>query len=195
MRCTSVLRRIDDHADGLLPAQEAEQVRDHLDHCGECRETAVAAKAASTSLAAWGDLDPPAQCLDAIWEKIDALPPDALSRSARARPRPAPWGRLLRLAVPAAAAAVVVAGFVATGRLRPSATMSRSARPAAVASVAATAASFPSAARTGVLAAPAGLRQGEEYIHLDTEFDAGVRRNGPGVPILTVGDFRFRPLR
>ena len=193
MRCSAVLRLIDDHVDGLLPAQEAEQVRDHLDDCRDCRETAAAAKAASTSLAAWGDLDPPVQCLDAIWAKIDALPPDALARPARAAPRVSPWGRLVRLSVPAAAAVAVVAGFVVTGNLRASVSPARGQRPAvAAASVAATAASFPSA---GAVAMPSRLRAGEEFIHLDTEFDPGVRRNGPSVPMMSVGEFRVRPIR
>jgi len=111
--CASVLRRIDDHVDGLLPAEEAERVRDHLDRCGDCRETALAAKAASTSLAAWGDLDPPGDCFDRILSKIDALPPAALERPAFvAARRPSALRTLRGWAPTAAAAAAVVTAFV-----------------------------------------------------------------------------------
>lgn len=119
MRCSSVRRRIDDHVDGLLPAEEAERVRDHLDQCGDCRETAFAAKAASTSLAVWGDLEPPADCFARILHKIDTLPADALTRSSlsqssrRGGARRA-WARIVRISVPAAAAAALVGAVLVT---------------------------------------------------------------------------------
>ena len=187
MRCPSVRRLIDDHVDGLLPAQEAEQVRDHLDDCRDCRETALAAKAASTSLAAWGDLEPPVHCLDAIWTKIDALPPDALDRPARARSQETSWGRLLRFGVPVAAAAAVVAGFVLVDRSGSGTPPGRATRPPVAAATLVPKTS-------GVAPAPGHLLPGEVYLQRDTDIESGVRRNG-GVPAITVSDFRFRTPR
>jgi hypothetical protein len=119
-RCDDVLRRIDDHVDGLLPAEEAESVRDHLDTCRDCRETAFAAKAASTSLAVWGDLDPPAACFDQILHRIQTLPPHALRRPARSTSGRRAWARIVRISLPVAAAAVMVAAIAteAPGRER-----------------------------------------------------------------------------
>src|SRR5258705_1978240 len=114
MRCSSVLPLIDDHVDGLLPAEKAEQVRNHLDDCRDCRDTALAAKAASTSLTAWGDLEPPEACFDSIWQQIRTLPPDALDRPARAHRDRWQVSSLSRFALPLATAAVVIAGFVMT---------------------------------------------------------------------------------
>jgi anti-sigma factor RsiW len=86
MRCKKVLERLDDHVDGLLAAPEAEAVRDHLDRCVDCRETSLALTAASTSLAKWGDAEPPADCFEKILGRIHALPPDAVSRPAARAP-------------------------------------------------------------------------------------------------------------
>jgi anti-sigma factor RsiW len=83
MRCKKVLDRLDDHVDGLLPAPEAEAIRDHLDLCFDCRETALALKAASASLSTWNDADATPDCFDRILAKIDALPPETLTRPAR----------------------------------------------------------------------------------------------------------------
>ena len=78
MRCKKVMERLDDHVDGLLAAPEAEAIRDHLDLCTECRETSLAMKAASASLATWNDAEPPAACFDKILARIDAIPAEAL---------------------------------------------------------------------------------------------------------------------
>jgi len=83
MRCKKVMDRLDDHVDGLLPAPEAEEIRDHLDLCVECRETSLALKAATASLATWCDADAPPACFDKIMAKIDALPPEALRHPVR----------------------------------------------------------------------------------------------------------------
>ncbi len=88
MRCKTVIERLDDHVDGLLPAPQAEAIRDHLDLCGECRDTALALKAASASLATWDDVEPPADCFDRILAEIDALPAEALERPTPRRPLP-----------------------------------------------------------------------------------------------------------
>jgi len=85
MRCKTVLRLTDDHVDGLLPARSAEQVRQHLDACADCREETEAARAASTSLAAWGDLEPPPACFESILARIEHLPADAHLRGRRRR--------------------------------------------------------------------------------------------------------------
>ncbi len=114
MRCDSIRARIDDHVDGLLPLTEAEAVRDHLESCAPCRTEALAARAASTSLAAWGDVEPPAHCFDVILRRIDSLPPEALERPRRRR-RLAPVVRLVDHrwigTGGLAAAAAVLAGF------------------------------------------------------------------------------------
>jgi anti-sigma factor RsiW len=80
MRCKKVLDRLDDHVDGLLPACEAEAVRDHLDRCGECRETAQAVKASTDTLSAWSDEEPAPECFDRILARVAALPPESLER-------------------------------------------------------------------------------------------------------------------
>jgi anti-sigma factor RsiW len=172
MRCSRVLELIDDHVDGLLPAGDAEGVRDHLDDCQECRETALAARAASTSLATWGDHEPPAWCFDQILAKIDSLPPQALrrppSRSGSSSPR-----RVLRWAAPtlAAAAAVVAAFVVQEGRRRPMAAPSRT-----VPTVVAT----PSA--VSIDSRPSTLLPGEVYLHIDrSAWDPAIRRTPSGV--------------
>ena len=84
MRCKNVLARLDDHVDGLLPAPEAEAVRDHLDLCRDCRETSLALKAATTSLAGWNDAEPSAECFDKILARLEALPVEAFERAAAA---------------------------------------------------------------------------------------------------------------
>ena len=40
MRCRLVLRLIDDHVDGLLPARRSERVRAHLEACPDCHAEA-----------------------------------------------------------------------------------------------------------------------------------------------------------
>jgi anti-sigma factor RsiW len=82
MKCKKVLERIDDHVDGLLPAPEAEAIRDHFDLCSDCRETALAVKAATASLSTWGDVDPPAACFDEILARIGTLPAEVLEHRA-----------------------------------------------------------------------------------------------------------------
>ncbi|MCE9634600.1 MAG: zf-HC2 domain-containing protein [Planctomycetes bacterium] len=182
MNCERVLRNIDDHVDGLLPAEEAESVRDHLDTCRDCRETAAASKAASTSLAVWGDLDPPSACFDQIMAKIQALPPETLERGAarNARRNVAPTHRrILRWAVPSvAAAAAVVVAFVGTEHRAP-----KSARVPGAGPVAASAIASPSGSRA-MLAD--GLYPGYERVHLDPNaWLQGVRRSDSGTNQLT----------
>lgn len=171
MRCSRVLELLDDHVDGLLPADAAEGVRDHLDHCSECRQTAIAARAASTSLATWGDHEPPPCCFDQILAKIDSLPPQALRRPAPRTGSASPR-RVLRWAAPtlAAAAAVVAAFVVEEGRRRPAPMLSRTA-PAAVAAAA--------NVRPGARPAPrsTALLPGERYLHIDrSAWDPAIRR-------------------
>jgi anti-sigma factor RsiW len=84
MRCKNVLDRLDDHVDGLLPVAEAADVRDHLDLCRECRETAMAVKAATTSLADWADAAPSDECFQKILARLEALPVEAFERAAAA---------------------------------------------------------------------------------------------------------------
>lgn len=164
MNCERVLRNIDDHVDGLLPAEEAENVRDHLDRCRDCRETAAASKAASTSLAVWGDLDPPAACFDQIMAKIQALPPETLARgSNRAAVRNVvPMSRrILRWAVPSvAAAAAVVVVFVGMERRAPRSTRVPGAGPVTASALASPTGSRPLLAN--------GLYPGEERVHVDS---------------------------
>lgn len=163
MNCERVLRNIDDHVDGLLPAQEAESVRDHLDTCRDCRETAAASKAASTSLAVWGDLDPPSACFDQIMAKIQALPPETLERGANRgvnRQVVPMQRRVLRWAVPSlAAAAAVVAVFVGMEQSPP-----RSTRIPGVGPVSASALGASPVNRRLLTN---GLYPGEERIHID----------------------------
>lgn len=113
LRCARVRRRIDDHVDGLLPARDSEEVRDHLDRCTACCEAALLARCASVSMARWTPSEPPADCFDAILRRVDSLPPEALAP--RTPPRRTSW---TRFALPAgiAAAAVVVVSIVTTQR-------------------------------------------------------------------------------
>lgn len=123
MRCSKVTRMIDDHADGLLPADLAVSVRDHVERCAECRDLAIGAKVASDSLARWETADPAdgpsAECFDRILARIDALPVTATERAAV---RERPVLRLLRRwAMPAgiAAAAAFVIGISTGGAVTP----------------------------------------------------------------------------
>ena len=137
MRCKTVLERLDDHVDGLLPAPQAEAIRDHLDLCFDCRETALALKAASSSLSTWNDADAPPDCFDRILARIDALPPETLTRPARRSLLPmmprfdaADVARYRRVATSGLAAAAAVLGALvvtrtdapAVRRARPSST-------------------------------------------------------------------------
>ena len=159
MRCSSILRRIDDHVDGVLPAPVAEQVRDHLDACGDCREIAEAARLATTSLAVWDAAEmPSAACFDSILRRVETLPPEAFGR----RTAVSPWARWAFPAGLAAAAAVVAAILVAhrdgddpfSPRFEPLR-------------------GEPLAARL------TQLRPGEEFVHVgDRRLDDGVRRRG-----------------
>jgi anti-sigma-K factor RskA len=183
MRCDRVQELLDDHVDGLLPAEDAESVRDHLDACRECRETAVAARAASTSLASWGDHEPPPCCFDQILAKIDALPPGALSRPAPARAarRPARRFSWRVPALAAAAAAVAVVAIEDRTIHRHNAPPAR--RADAVAAFGTSTAGGSAERRTG------DLLPGEERVHIDRNvWDSGIRRT-PGenaVPTLPV---------
>ena len=123
MRCKKVLVRLDDHVDGLLPAPQAEAIRDHLDLCDECRETAFALKAASASLSIWDDADMPDGCFDKILARIDALPADALARPPRRNLLPlmprfdaADVARYRRVATGGLAAAAAVLGALVVTR-------------------------------------------------------------------------------
>lgn len=87
MRCKTVKERLDDHVDGLLPAEESGAIRDHLDLCTDCRETAMATKAATDSLAMWDDIEPPADCFDKILVKLEALPLEVYEHARPAAPR------------------------------------------------------------------------------------------------------------
>jgi anti-sigma factor RsiW len=76
--------------DGLLPTPEAERVRAHLESCESCAADVLAAQAATSSMATWGDLEPPADAFDSILARISALPPeDLLPRGLDAVPEPA----------------------------------------------------------------------------------------------------------
>jgi anti-sigma factor RsiW len=170
MRCTRVRLLIDDHVDGLLPAADAEAVRDHLDACRDCRETAAAARAASTSLAVWGDLEPPAPCFDQILAKIHALPADVRERPARVSRLDLFRERARRWTVPSvAAAAAVVAGIAVVERTNRAAP--RRVQFPATAHVAFT----PAAARVPAWRDDHALRPGEIFVHPD-RYDDGVRR-------------------
>jgi hypothetical protein len=127
--CDEVLVKIDDHVDGLLPAPEAEAIRDHLDVCADCRDTALATRAATASLATWGDIEPPEGAFDAILAKIDALPADVLERIPAPAPKRVPFRldgegatRTRRFATTglAAAAAVLAALVIAKSEPRTS---------------------------------------------------------------------------
>ncbi len=92
MRCKRVLDRLDDHVDGLLAVPKAEAIRDHMDACDDCRETALAMRAASTSLATWNDVEPPADGFEKILARLEALPLEAFEHAA-----PPPRGFLARM--------------------------------------------------------------------------------------------------
>ena len=169
MRCTRVLRRIDDHVDGLLPAPEAESIRDHLDACAECREAAEVARVSSTSLASWDQVVAPSDgCFDAILRRVGSLPPETLAR----RPAP-PWSRWAS-PVALAAAAAVVAAVLTANRDDPS-------RPTTRAAV-----------RPETLSARLALRSVDESVHVvDQRLDDGVRRRAANprrdtVPVVPV---------
>lgn len=123
MRCSKVIRLIDDHADGLLPADAAASVRDHIEACAACHDLAIGAKVASDSLARWETADPAdgpsAACFDGILSRIEALPVTAVDRPP-ARHRPV-LRVLRRAALPAglAAAAAFLIG-ISTGGAAPS---------------------------------------------------------------------------
>lgn len=74
MRCKTLDRHLDDYVDGLLPAPVSERVRAHLEGCDECSAKAVAAQAANSSMATWGDLEPPEACFEGLMARLDALP-------------------------------------------------------------------------------------------------------------------------
>ena len=158
MRCTSVLRRIDDHVDGVLPAPVAEQIRDHLDACEDCREIAEATRLATSSLAEWDQGDAPSDaCFESILRRVDSLPPDAFGR------RPvSPWSRWLGPAGLAAAAAVLAAALIAHRDVADRDTQRTD----------------PFRAET-MAARVTGPRPGEEFVHVtDRRLDDGVRRRG-----------------
>ena len=118
MRCSTVLSLLDDHFDGLLPAERSAEIRTHLDGCADCDAEAEALRCVTAPLSAWGDLEPPAGCFDRILERIEALPAEA-HVPAPPPPPPVPQGfaglRLLRggarwfVTSGAAAAAVLLA--------------------------------------------------------------------------------------
>ncbi len=164
MRCSKTRTLIDDHADGLLPAREAELVRDHLEACAECRDLAFAAKAASASLARWGDLEPPKGAFAGILARIDALPPESLARPAFRPVRPT---LLRRFAMPVglSAAAALLAVVAMSSFVRPSRSPSEPADGANGDAVVATA--------TG------GLRPGEVFLARDPDDPALRRRPNP----------------
>ena len=168
MRCSRVRLLIDDHVDGILPAAEAETVRDHLDRCRDCRELALASKAASTSLAVWGDHEPPNACFDAILCKIDALPADAISRPVRARPIDIVRTRARRWVLPTAAAAAAVAGVAVVERVQHTPAR-RGEGPISASLVASSPLMRTVSSRA--------LRPGEQYVHIDRDrYEDGVRR-------------------
>ena len=76
MRCSKVRSLLDDHVDGVLPAERSSQVRAHLDACPDCEQEHELLRAATAPLSAWGDLQPPADCFARILERIEALPPE-----------------------------------------------------------------------------------------------------------------------
>ncbi len=115
MRCSKVLKLLDDHVHGLLPAERAAAVRTHLDACAGCDEEAEILRTATAPLTAWGDLEPPPGCFDAILARIEALPPELRVPAPAARPRLRVLqggARRLLTAGAVAAAVLVTAGFL-----------------------------------------------------------------------------------
>lgn len=161
MRCSKTRTLIDDHADGLLPAREAELVRDHLEVCAECRDLAFAAKAASASLARWGDLEPPKDAFAGILARIDAIPPESLARPAFRTVRPAAWRRFA-MPTGVAAAAALLAVVAMSSFVRPSKSPAAPVDDAGSDPVIAT-------------AAGGGLRPGEVFLARDPD-DPALRR-------------------
>jgi len=96
MRCSTVRSLLDDHLDGLLPAERSIEIRTHLDSCAACDEEAELVRCVTAPLSAWGDLEPPAGCFDRILERIEALPPE-MHVPAPPAPAPAGFGSLRRL--------------------------------------------------------------------------------------------------
>jgi len=76
MRCSKVRSLLDDHVDGVLPAERSSRLRAHLDACPDCDQEHELLRAATAPLSAWGDLQPPADCFARILERIEALPPE-----------------------------------------------------------------------------------------------------------------------
>lgn len=200
MRCSKTRTLIDDHADGLLPAREAELVRDHLEACAECRDLAFAAKAASVSLARWGDLEPPKDAFAGILARIDGLPPESLARPAF---RPARPTLLRRFAMPAgvAAAAALLAVVSMSSFFRTERSPATPANGASNDAVIAT-------------ASGGGLRPGEVFLARDPDDPALRRRPNPlrvipvtnpsspfdvradqDSPVIPAGFDDFRPVR
>ncbi len=75
MRCSTVCSLLDDHLDGILPAEQSNAIRGHLDTCPTCDTEAELSRCVTAPLSAWGDLEPPAGCFESILARIDALPP------------------------------------------------------------------------------------------------------------------------
>ena len=76
MRCSKVRTLLDDHADGILPADRSSRVRAHLDTCTDCEQELELLRSVKAPLSAWGDLAPPPGCFDRILQRIEALPPE-----------------------------------------------------------------------------------------------------------------------
>ncbi len=76
MRCAKVRTLLDDHVDGLLPADRSGAVRAHLDSCSACDQEFELLRGATAPLSAWGDLAPPPGCFERILARIEALPPE-----------------------------------------------------------------------------------------------------------------------
>jgi hypothetical protein len=174
MRCKTVRTKIDDHADGLLPAAEAEAVRDHLDACPPCRDLAFAAKAASASLSQWGDLPLPDGGFDKLLARIDAIPPQALAPRRQFRPT-----LLRRFAWPAGIAAAAAAAFVVftTQDLQRGSGSGAAGANGSGGTPVVVATSLPGAGITGTGTTPGngGLLPGEVYVHRDPD-DPRLRR-------------------
>ena len=137
MRCSKVLTLLDDYAGGILPADRAGQVREHLEVCPECEQQLVLVREVTAPiLSAWGDLEPPVGCFERIMERIEALPPEMHIPAARSEQ---PSVRFLRggarwhVTSSAAAAAVLVAAIVLDRAADTDATRTAPERPARVA--------------------------------------------------------------